>query len=53
MVKTSTYNGETYLRGRINSEIRDEVTGEVKWVNRGSLENFYKWDGKEKWNNCD
>ncbi len=53
MVKVSGYNGETYLRGRINHDVRDEVTGEIKWTNRGSLQNFYKWDGKDKWNNCD
>lgn len=52
-VKTANDNGEPMLRGRINHTVRDQENGEVKWVNTGSLENFYKWNGKPKWNNCD
>lgn len=53
MVKGQDWNGNQMLRGRINSIIRDKETGEVKWVNTGSIQNFYKWNGKPIWNNCD
>lgn len=41
------------LRGRLNHTVKDKETGEVKWVNKGMIETFYKWDGKPIWNNCD
>lgn len=52
MVKPG-YNDCQMLRGRINHTVRDKETGEVKWVNRGSIEDFRLWNGKPIWNNCD
>lgn len=51
-VKGHDYKGQPMLRGRINHTVKPK-DGHEGWVNRGSLENFYKWDGEPVWNNCD
>ncbi len=49
----SSTDNTPMLRGRLDHTIRDKETGEVKWVNKGYPNNFYKWSGKPIWNNCD
>lgn len=41
------------LRGRLNHTIKDKETGEIKWVNTGHIDSYYKWNGQPIWNNCD